>query len=169
MSNPPRLRDFPKGSAAPGFAFRASRPGDRGRPGGSGSGSPGEPSRVGGACGPIGAALNPYRKFSQRLESDPGVGAGYSGGSVLPLQCTLTWSPSKLTAKAMLGSGRCTLALVLTNQCRQPQSSGGKVQDTSTATGSIQGHLRASHSALAMAVAAALVIFGCLTVSLSPL
>jgi hypothetical protein len=54
LSNPPRLRDFLAFQRPRAFAFRASWPGARGRPSGSGSGSSAEPSRAGGASGPRG-------------------------------------------------------------------------------------------------------------------
>jgi hypothetical protein len=72
VSNPPRLRDFP-GFQRP--RFRLSRqPTGRERPAArERSGSAFVRSRVGGRERPLGAALKPYRKFSQGPGAIPGA------------------------------------------------------------------------------------------------
>ena len=64
MSNPPRLRDFP-GFLRPRFCLSRQPTGARGQPGASEAGAwPCRPCRR--RERPLGAALNLYRKFSQR-------------------------------------------------------------------------------------------------------
>jgi hypothetical protein len=64
VSNPPRLRDFPGFPRGPGLCPSRQPTGDRGQPGGSEAGAwLSRPSRR--RERPLGAALNPYRTFSQ--------------------------------------------------------------------------------------------------------
>jgi hypothetical protein len=70
VSLAPRLRDFP-GFLRPRFAFRASQPGVRGRPGESGARA--RPRRpVSAARAPLGAALKPVQEVLTRRPPTPG-------------------------------------------------------------------------------------------------